>query len=454
MVTSERIARPLLKSVSISPLIAFRIIFGALATFSAVRFMYYGWVDSLYIQPKFHFHYTFFEWINPLEGNWMYLPFILMVFAGLGILFGFLYRFSTVIYFLAFTYIELLDKTTYLNHYYFVSIITFLLIWLPANADLSLDVRWFGVKRKQQIAAWSIWILRFQLGLVYFYAGLAKINTDWLIEAMPLKIWLPPFRDLPIVGFLFTKTWLAYAFSWFGCVYDLTIPFFLMTPKTRNWAYFFVIAFHVLTWYLFPIGVFPWVMIGATLIFFPASFHDKWLRFFRKRSSGTVLSYRKPKNSKLIVGFIIVFAFFQIIIPFRYLLHSGPLFWYEEGFRFSWRVMLMEKKGYITFYVKDKSKKGSIMINNSDYLTDFQIDQMSRQPDMILEFAHFLGDKYRDTLLISGKDTVHLHADRIEAEGFVTLNGKMHEAYVSRKHNLLNISKFQSYNSWVEAPSH
>jgi hypothetical protein len=116
--------------------------------------------------------------------------------------------------------------------------------------------------------------------------------------------------------------------------------------------------------------------------------------------------------------------------------------------------MLMEKKGYITFYVKDKSKKGSIMINNSDYLTDFQIDQMSRQPDMILEFAHFLGDKYRDTLLISGKDTVHLHADRIEAEGFVTLNGKMHEAYVSRKHNLLNISKFQSYNSWVEAPSH
>jgi len=454
MAISEKVTKNLVRSVSINPLLAFRIVFGALALFSTVRFIYYGWVETLYLQPKFHFHYLLFEWVNVLPGKWMYLPFILMIAAAAGILFGFLYRISAVVYFLAFTYVELLDKTTYLNHYYFVSIMAFLLIWLPANADVSLDVRWFGVKRRQQVANWCVWILRFQLTLVYFYAGLAKINTDWLFEAMPLKIWLQTYRDLPIVGNLFATTWLAFAFSWFGCVYDLTVPFFLMVPKTRKWAYFFVIAFHILTWLLFPIGVFPWVMIGATLIFFPASFHEKWLRLFRSKSNTTSLSFRKPKRSKLIFGFVCVFVFFQVILPFRYLLHSGSLFWYEEGYRFSWRVMLMEKKGYASFYVIDSSKQGSILIENSSFLTDFQIDQMSRQPDMILEYAHFLGEKYKDTLLISGKDTVHLQADKIEAEVFVTLNGKMHEAYVTRKHNLLKISKFQAYNSWVEAPSY
>ncbi len=454
MAISEKITNNLLRSVSINPLIAFRIVFGALAIYSALRFVCYGWVETLYIQPKFHFHYLLFEWVDVLSGNWMYLPFVLMIIAGAGILFGFLYRISVIVYFLAFTYVELLDKTTYLNHYYFVSIMAFLLIWLPANTDVSLDVRWFGVKRKKQVANWCIWILRFQLTLVYFYAGLAKINSDWLLEAMPLKIWLQTYRDLPVVGNLMATTWIAFAFSWFGCFYDLTVPFFLMVPKTRKWAYFFVIAFHILTWLLFPIGVFPWVMIGATLIFFPASWHEKWLQIFRSKSNTSSISYRKPKRSKLIIGFVCVFAFFQVLIPFRYILHSGSLFWYEDGYRFSWRVMLMEKKGYATFYVVDHSKTGSIMIENSDFLTDFQIDQMSRQPDMILEFAHYLGEKYKDTLLISGKDTVHLHADRIEADAFVTLNGKMHEAYVTRKHNLLKISKFQAYNTWVEAPSY
>lgn len=454
MAISEKISNSLFRSVSIQPLVAFRIIFGALATFSAIRFMYYGWVESLYIQPKFHFHYLLFDWIDTLPGNWMYLPFILMILSGIGILTGLFYRFSTAIYFLSFTYVELLDKTTYLNHYYFVSIMVFLLMLLPANADISLDVRFFGVKRKHQVANWTIWILRFQLTLVYFYAGLAKINTDWLLEAMPLKIWLQGYRDLPLVGGLFASTWLAFVFSWFGCFYDLFVPFFLMIPKTRNWAYFFVIAFHILTWMLFPIGVFPWVMIGATLIFFPASWHERWLKYLRSKSGASALSYRQSKRKKMIAGFVIIFVICQTLIPFRYLLHSGELFWYEDGYRFSWRVMLMEKKGYVTFYIVDNSKKGSIIINNSDFLTDFQIDQMSRQPDMILEFAHYLGEKYKDTTLVFGKESVTLHADKVEAECFVTLNGKMHEAFVTRKHNLLKISKFQSYNSWVEAPSH
>jgi len=439
------------RMVPIGPLVAFRIIFGSLGVFGALRFIYYGWVDSLYIQPKFHFHYFLMEWVNPLPGNWMYLPFILMTLGALGIALGCFYRFSAILYFLSFTYVELLDKANYLNHYYFVSIVAFLLIFMPANADVSIDAHRNPNLRSSTVPYWSIWMLRFQLSLVYCFAGIAKINSDWLFEAQPLRIWLQGYRDLPIVGSLFASAWLAFVFSWFGCIYDLFVPFFLMNRKTRTFAYGAVVAFHLLTWMLFPIGVFPWVMIGATLVFFPASFHDKWLRFFRDESKTVDSNKQRPLTPVLKYG-LILFVAVQIVIPFRFLFYPGQLFWYEEGFRFSWRVMLMEKKGYATFYVVDRKTGGSIEVNNALYLTDTQIDQMSRQPDMILEFAQFLGNKYNDTVLHFGKESVHLRHPKVEAEIFVTLNGKPHSAFVTRKHDLLGISPTQSYTTWVEEP--
>ncbi len=439
------------RQVPIGPLVAFRIIFGALGVFGALRFMYYGWVDSLYIQPRFHFHYFLFEWIDTLPGKWMYLPFIVMAISALGIALGCFYRLSAVLYFLSFTYVELLDKTNYLNHYYFVSIMAFLLIFMPSNADVSVDAYRNPKLRTTTVSYWSIWMLRFQLSLVYCFAGIAKINPDWLLEAQPLRIWLQGYRDLPLVGSLFASTWLAYVFSWFGCIYDLFVPFFLMNRKTRIWAYGAVIAFHLLTWMLFPIGVFPWVMMGATLVFFPASFHEKWLRFFRSKPKTEIARKQKPLTPLFRYG-LVIFIAIQLFIPIRFLFYPGQLFWYEEGFRFSWRVMLMEKKGYATFYVVDPKTGGSIEVNNALYLTDTQIDQMSRQPDMILEYAQFLGKKYNDTVLHFGKESVHLQRPKVEAEIFVTLNGKPHAAFVTRKHNLLHISPTQSYTTWVEEP--
>src|SRR5690606_9919756 len=119
-------------------------------------------------------------------------------------------------FFVLFTYVELIDKTYYLNHYYFISIVGFLLIWLPANRAVSLDARLNPVLASWQVPAWTVNILKLQLGIVYFYAGLAKINPDWLLEALPLKIWLPARAHLPVIGEWFSQLWVAYAFSWAG----------------------------------------------------------------------------------------------------------------------------------------------------------------------------------------------------------------------------------------------
>ena len=102
--------------VAIEPLVTFRILFGALMVFSAIRFMALGWIDDHYLQPLFHFKYFGFAWVEVLPRFWMYALHILMILAGLGVMVGFYYRISALILFLTFTYTELIDLTYYLNH--------------------------------------------------------------------------------------------------------------------------------------------------------------------------------------------------------------------------------------------------------------------------------------------------------------------------------------------------
>ncbi|TAE66035.1 MAG: HTTM domain-containing protein, partial [Bacteroidetes bacterium] len=126
---------------------------------------------------------------------------------------------------------------------------------------------------------WTILIFQVQSGIVYFYAGIAKINYDWLINALPLKIWLPAQDKMPLIGWIFTYKITPYLFSWAGMLYDCLVPFLLAWRKTRLLAYLAVIAFHTLTGLMFQIGVFPLVMIGATLIFFSEKWHKQWYKY-------------------------------------------------------------------------------------------------------------------------------------------------------------------------------
>ena len=127
--------------VSIAPLVVFRVIFGLLMLFSTIRYMAMGWVDSQLIDPILHFSYFGFDWIKPLPGYGMYFIFGCLILTSVGITLGAFYRFSTLLFFCCFTYVELIDITYYLNHYYFVSIVAFLLIFVPAHRSFSFDVK-------------------------------------------------------------------------------------------------------------------------------------------------------------------------------------------------------------------------------------------------------------------------------------------------------------------------
>ncbi|MEH0154402.1 HTTM domain-containing protein [Limibacter armeniacum] len=430
----------LFKRVSIAPLITFRVIFGGMMLGSVIRFWLKGWIEELYLQPQFHFTYYGFEWVKPLGEYGMYLLFLSMAVAAFFIMVGFLYHYAAFVFFLAFTYVELIDLTTYLNHYYFVSLVSLLMIFVPANKAYSVDAMLKPKNRAKRIPFWAIGAIRLQLAIVYFYAGIAKLHPDWLLEAQPLRIWLAAHTDMPYIGFLFKYTWVAYFFSWFGAIYDLTIPFFLINRKTRPFAYLAVIAFHVMTAMLFPIGMFPYIMILSTLIFFSADFHEKIWGNVKFAAAKNPLENTDNIANIVMTLLLAVFFTFQLIFPFRYALYPGNLFWTEQGFRFSWRVMLMEKAGHITFYVENPENGNRVEIVNSDYLTPLQEKMMATQPDMILQFAHHLTAIYQEK---------GIEKPKVYAKCYVTLNGRPSKPFIDPTVNLAEEYDSFANKGWI-----
>jgi len=433
------------KYTDAQPLSVFRIFFGLMMFISIIRFWSKGWIKTLYLEPKFHFSYYGFDWIKPL-GEFTYILFIICGFSALFVSIGYKYRFSIITFFLSFTYIELMDKTTYLNHYYFISILSFLMIFLPADKFFSVD----NLKRKNyfaKIPKWTIDSIKILISIVYIYAGLAKINSDWLLKAMPLKIWLPSKYDIPLIGdFLLQQEWVHYLMSWSGMIYDLSIPFLLLYKKTRVFAFILVIIFHLFTAVLFPIGMFPYIMIVASLIFFDSKFHNKIIHLIKlilsplKKYNIEKVEKFKSVNSKLITSIVIIFLIIQIIFPLRFVLYPGNLFWNEKGYRFSWRVMLMEKMGYTTFKIVDGVSNKYFYVDNKDFLTPFQEKQMSFQPDFIIEYAHFLGNHFT----LQGHKNIEVYAD-----SFVALNGRRSKRFIDPNINLMKEKRSLKHYSWI-----
>ena len=434
-----------LKSTSAAPLVVFRIGLGLMLFLSTIRFWVNGWIADLYITPKYFFPYYGFEFIVPL-GFYTYIIFALCAVSALFVALGYYYRISIVTLFLSFTYIELIDKTTYLNHYYFVSMICLLMIFLPAHVYFSVDAYRKVSIRASHIPQWCVDAVKLFVCLLYVFAGIAKINSDWLLHALPLKIWLPARNDMPVIGFLFNYTWLAFIFSWFGCIYDLSIAFFLWNKKTRMAAYLAVVVFHVLTSLLFPIGIFPYVMIVTALIYFSADFHTRIIQCIQGLIPASAINTHVQKTyayttSQLYVvkAAILLFFLLQFLIPFRYLCYPGNLFWTEQGYRFSWRVMLMEKAGHAEFTVKDAVGNYRI-VNNEDFLTKQQEKMMATQPDMILQYAHILANYYKTQGFVN---------PQVYADVYVALNGQLGKSMVDKMVDLAKEEESFAHKSWI-----
>lgn len=421
---------------SIAPLVTFRVLFGLLMAYGAIRFMLNGWIEKLYGEPTFFFKFYGFHWVTEPSVAGAYALYFAIAISAIFISIGFLYRLSVIVFFLTFSWAELIDATNYLNHYYLVCLLAILLFFVPANAARSVDVIIWPKFARSHVPAWHRYMLILQLSIVYFFAGLAKLNPDWIMRAMPLAIWLPEHSDLPLVGSLLKQEWVAYAFSWFGAFYDLTIVAWLLWKPSRPFAYLAVLAFHLMTWMLFNIGLFPLIMITSTLIFFAPETHASWWQIPLSKQTKIWPPIGKTARVLLLIFFAI-----QFILPLRILAYPGSTFWTEEGYRFGWRVMLVEKNGQATFAVHDPATNRVAEVNNKEFLTDFQEKQMAIQPDFMLQYAKHLAGIYAERYNITNP--------KVTADVFVALNGRTSQRFIDPEVDLVAETDNLLPKTWI-----
>ena len=441
--------------VSPGSLVAFRVLFGLLAFVGAVRFLANGWVERFFERPRFFFHYWGFEWVEVLSPAAMQAAFVALAVLGLMIAAGLFYRVAIVAYFLLFTYVELIDVTNYLNHYYLVSLLAFWMALMPLGRVRGLDGRLFGGARRT-LPRWMVWALRLQVGVVYFYAGLAKLTGDWLLHAQPLGIWLGSRGEAPLIGALVQHEWAPLVMSWAGFLYDTTIPFWLSWRRTRGPAYGLLLVFHLCTHLLFTIGMFPLIMSAAATVFFapdwPRRFAKRFMKRFHERASkgdaeGAAAagagSGRAPAMSPArlaLAGGLVLVAAVQVLAPLRAHAYGGDVLWHEQGMRWSWRVMCREKDGSVLYRVRVPGRRRELRVPPSRYLTPHQEREMSGQPDLILQLAHHIRDEY-----------VVRHGEGVEVrvDALASLNGRPMARLIDPEVDLATVEDGLAPAEWI-----
>jgi vitamin K-dependent gamma-carboxylase len=388
----RRLRERLFEPVDIASIAVFRMLFGAILFWEVWRFFDNDWIRKFYIVRKFHFKYFGFEWVHPWPGDGMYVHFVAVGVLALCVMTGFLYRITSWLLFLGFTYWFLLDQTRYLNHLYLAALLAFLLAVIPAHRANSFDVRVRPTLRSQTIPTWCLWLLRAQVGLVYIYAGIAKLNGDWL-RGEPIRQWLASRNDYPLIGSWLDTEVAVWFFAYGGVLFDLLVIPALLWRKTRAWAFAACVAFHVINMWLFDIGIFPVLMLAATLLMFPPDWPRKVVLFFTPQQEGQVPTTPLPPSKphqRLTMIFLASYLSLQLLIPLRHVLYPGNVHWTEEGHRFSWHMKLRQKLAEVHFYATDPMTGETWEVDHRQYLSTAQSKRVGRWPDMCLQFAHFL----------------------------------------------------------------
>jgi vitamin K-dependent gamma-carboxylase len=394
----------------VAALVVFRIAFGLLVSVSAARFLAYGWVKSLFIEPRFHFSYFGFDWLPRPGADGINAIFCALIVLGLMVAAGLFYRFASAALFVVFAWVQLFDVANYLNHYYLVCVLALLLAVMPLHRAFSLDVWRNPALKVDAFPAWCTWVLRAQVGTVYFFAGMAKLNADWLLHAQPLNIWLSARAELLPFGVLQTRA-AAFAAAWGGFLFDTTAPLFLSLKQTRRYFYVLVLGFHAATSVLFPIGMFPVIMVLAALVFFDPSWPRRLLRLEAWKPAPVAATRAQTWLLPALATLVVV----QAVFPLRALAFDGPVSWHEQGMRFSWRVMSREKNGAVSFRVKNPQTGREWEVEPAKYLTRLQERELSVQPDLILQLAHHIGDDF---------DARGLGPVQVFADAHVSWNGR------------------------------
>jgi len=433
----DRLKALLFAPAEIYPLVVLRIAFGASMAMWALSMLISGMIEKLFVEPRFFFSYIGLDWIKPLGSIGMHAVFLLIFISAVMMATGWLFRVSTFFFTTSFAYVVLIDKANYLTYFYFVLLLSIMLLLSPAHKNFSIDLIRKPALRVDYVPRWFILAFQLQIAMVFFFAGMAKLNSDWLFAGRPVAIWIQDIAS----GFGYGDSWIATSgvvsigFSWLLILFDFVVPHFLLDQRTSIKAFQVVVVVQMFGVLLLPTGFFPVLITLSCIIFLPVDvLHAAISRIsyflydvfqFKgdvfKEGGTYMLQFREKKLFPLLIfGFLAV----QVMVPVALFLKWGSARWADKAFTFSWKIGLYEKRGSISFWAVDPVTGHETPLDLNRHLTSYQQEKMIENPELILQFARHL------------EKEVSTGSQILRADASISFNGRKPVCIVDKQHDL------------------
>ena len=438
----------LFQPIDIASLVFYRVAFGLLMFIDIAGYTVTGHLYRKWVEPDFRFQYYGLEWVPMPSGEAFYALVAIQMAAALGVMLGLFYRLSAITLFIAVSLFFLFDQSNYQNHHYLICLLGALAIFLPAHRSHSLDARRHPSLKSNFAPAWALWLLRAHMAIAYFYGGIAKLHHDWF-QGAPVRIWFGERAHDPLIGRWINTEGAIWIVTYGGVIFDLLIVPLLLWRKTRFFAFLAAIAFHLSNATIFSIGIFPFLSIALTALFFTPATHRKIITLFtpkKKRRHHHPLAsesdFHQPafRWRRTILVTLSLYLGWQLLMPFRHWLYPSNPNWSEEGHRFAWHMMLRRKHATVDFIVYHPSIRYAWRFNTMDHITAWQYRKMSYHPDMILQFAHHISNHLQRQNLPPAE--VHVLA-------FASLNGRPPALLIDPAVDLAQMPRNLQSASWI-----
>uniref|UniRef100_A0A8C1AJ97 Vitamin K-dependent gamma-carboxylase n=1 Tax=Cyprinus carpio carpio TaxID=630221 RepID=A0A8C1AJ97_CYPCA len=349
----------------------FRFLFGMLMALDITQERGLSHLDYKYLDGAPVCRFPLFNFLKPLPMDWMFFVYFVMFLGAVGIMLGCFYRLACLMFISTYWYVFFLDKTTWNNHSYLYGLIGFQLTLMDANRYWSLDGLRNPRKRNAHVPLWNYTLLRTQIFIVYFIAGVKKLDADW-VEGYSMKYlahhWLfEPFKLILPVELISLMV-----VHGGGLILDLTAGYLLFFDATRPVAFFFVSYFHCMNSQLFSIGMFSYTMLATSPLFcypdWPRRFFGHFPEFLQpilpfvspapisssscvypkppSGSGGQQEAHAAPKPTtpsfkhKFRAIFTILYIMEQFFLPYSHFITQGYNNWTNGLYGYSWDMMV------------------------------------------------------------------------------------------------------------------
>ena len=165
-------------------------------------------------------------------------------------------------------------------------------------------------------------------------------------------------------------------------------------------------GFHITNKLVFNIGIFPYVMIASTSLYFS----PWWVRrfFFKLRHPlqpfkhvveppkfSRVKARKLTNKEKLLLASVVIFLTIWVVFPSRNYFMGGNVVWDESGHVYSWRMKLRDKHCFTDLFMHHPATNRSYEIPPPNlFLSQAQTQKYADRPWLLIQYVHFLADLF------------------------------------------------------------